>query len=133
MCSKHEHAIFGSVFCPCGVDIDCLFLAIPFIRGKGTPTPKKGGSRPVANPACAGPVTKGDFPFVTVPAHAGFATGRDPRLLGGSGSFSPYEDKLLLQIGSRAALGPMDMLWKESKEPQDIRALVKVDMPCVHV
>ena len=29
------------------------------IRGKGYPTPKKGGSRPVANPACAGTATKG--------------------------------------------------------------------------
>ena len=28
------------------------------IRGKGPRTPKKGGSRPVANPACAGAVTK---------------------------------------------------------------------------
>ena len=29
------------------------------IRGKGPRTPKKGGARPVANPACAGAVTKG--------------------------------------------------------------------------
>ena len=73
---------------------DCLCLegivmlcGIEVKEGKRTPNPQEGGGPAQSQtPHVPGPPQRG-FPFVAVPAHAGFATGREPPFLGVRGPF----------------------------------------------